>query len=149
MKIQKIYLRQWSQVLRSDVSVSAEAAGHDHRGRVLCQHCHISSGHHTCLTCLACTVSQGSEDHCWQVLRMRTGSLLTGVSCTAVHSLTALYTATLWAASVHMEHTTSQSVRRPSLILQVFSAKILPSSERNQGDKLNELFLFKYNDLID
>ena len=40
----KCYLWQWGQVLRSDVSVSTEAACHDHRARVLCQHCHISSG---------------------------------------------------------------------------------------------------------
>ena len=45
--------------------------------------------HHTCLTCLASVLHlvPGSPDHCKEVVLARTGSLLTGVRCTAEHSL--------------------------------------------------------------
>ena len=45
--------------------------------------------HHTCLTCLASVLHLvlGRPDHCKEVVLLRTGSLLTGVCCTAEHSL--------------------------------------------------------------
>ena len=135
----KYYLGQWGQVLRSDVSVSAEAACHDHRARVLCQHCHISSGSshvsNVSLFCIAlgpreCGSLQGS-------CPVEDGIATDRVCCTAVHSLHG----TLWAASVHTEHILS--VRRLSLDPQVFWTKNL-CSERNQGCSRHRNF--KHND---